>query len=183
VNGVTRAVVPAVAGASAVPFARPLGTPLTNGGEEMGRTMETIVVGYDGSQMAQRALDEAVNEAKRRGSCRILMACGHQQPLAALGFAALRTVDAQSRRYWDELADRIAAELEAEATRVRAAGIECSTTCATGQPAEILLDAARTSNASLIVVGAWGASERGSLGSTIISLLQQTTTPVLVVPG
>jgi nucleotide-binding universal stress UspA family protein len=145
--------------------------------------MGTIVVGYDGSLMAQKALDEAVNEAKRRSGSTILMACAHQQPLAGLGFAALRAVDAQSKRYWDELADRIAAELEAEATRVRAAGIECSTTCSTGQPAEILLDAARATDASLIVVGARGASERGSLGSTTISLLQQTTTPVLVVPG
>jgi nucleotide-binding universal stress UspA family protein len=156
---------------------------MASGDRKVSEMTETIVVGYDGSQMAQKALDEAVSEAKRRSGSRILMVCGHQQPLAALGFAALRTADAQSKRYWDELADRIAAELEAEASRVRAAGIECSTTCATGRPAEILLDAARTSSASLIVVGARGASDRVSLGSTTISLLQQATTPVLVVPG
>jgi hypothetical protein len=61
-----------------------------------------------------------------------------------VGFAAPRTVVAQSKRYWDELAD-----------------LQCQ------------LDRR----------GSVGASERGSLESTIISLLQQTSTPVLVVPG
>jgi nucleotide-binding universal stress UspA family protein len=156
---------------------------MASGDRKVSEMTETIVVGYDGSQMAQKALDEAVSEAKRRSGSRILIVCGHEQLLAALGFEALRAVDEQSKRDWDELADRILAELEAEATRVRAAGIECSTTCSTGRPAEVLLDAARTSNAGLIVVGARGASDSVSLGSTTINLLQRATTPVLVVPG
>jgi nucleotide-binding universal stress UspA family protein len=41
---------------------------------------ETIVVGYDGSRAAEKALEQAVAEAKRRGGSRILIACGHQQP-------------------------------------------------------------------------------------------------------
>jgi len=144
---------------------------------------ETIVVGYDGSRSAEKALEQAVSEAKRRGGSRILIACGHHQPFGWLGFEALRTLDAQSKMYWDELTDRISAELEAAAQGVRAAGIECGTTCSGGQPAEILLDAARESKAILIVVGARGAGQGVSLGSTTSRVLQRATTPVLVVPG
>jgi nucleotide-binding universal stress UspA family protein len=143
---------------------------------------ETIVIGYDGSRASEKALEQAVAEAKRRGGSRILIACGHQQPFGWLGFAALSELDAPSRKYWDELANQISAELEQAAEGIRAAGIECSTTCSDGQPAQILLDAARESEASLIVVGARGAGEAGSLGSTTSRLLQRATTPVLVVP-
>jgi nucleotide-binding universal stress UspA family protein len=143
---------------------------------------DTIVVGYDGSRAAEKALQEAVDEAKRRSGSRILIACGHQQPFAWLGFAGLGTLDAQSKKYWDELANQISAELEQAAAGVRAAGIDCATTCSGGQPAEILLDAARESAASLIVVGARGAGEGGSLVSTTFRLLQAAKTPVLVIP-
>ena len=143
---------------------------------------ETIVVGYDGSRAAEKALAQAVREAQRRSGSRILIACGHQQPFGWLGFGGLGALDAQSRKYWEQLVDRIAAELEAAAAGVREAGIDCSTTCSDAQPAEILLDAARATDASLIVIGARGAGEAGALGSTTSRLLQQARTPVLVVP-
>jgi nucleotide-binding universal stress UspA family protein len=143
----------------------------------------SIVVGYDGSEMAIKALDTAVEFAKMVPDGEIIIACAEERSGPAVGF---RGPEMGVEEYWEKLSQKIQAHLEAAAERVRKAGVKCATTCTPDRADETVINVARDVSARLIVVGTKGAGarpgERTALGSTTTRVLHEAGgIPVLVV--
>jgi nucleotide-binding universal stress UspA family protein len=111
----------------------------------------TIVVGVDGSEHAERALDWAIEEAKLRGARLNLVSAWHV-PAAVYGSPGFAPpLDQSVPETFKEVAETIA---EAAANRVRAAEVEAEASVQHGHPAEALVEAA--ANAEMLVVGSRG---------------------------
>lgn len=113
----------------------------------------TIVVGYDGADASSRALDRAIEEARKSRAQLVVIAVA-EMPLNPEGPQTFGTLD-------DWPAQMIPlvepAELEpilAEARgRVESAGLTGEYTWAAGEPASAIVGAARERGAGLIVIG------------------------------
>ncbi|MFE7773150.1 universal stress protein [Streptomyces sp. NPDC057445] len=135
----------------------------------------TIVLGYDESQGAVRALRVAIEVASAFGVPLVVVygagppgAMGEEYKTHA---AALRQVGQAALTHAVEAADD--------------AGVPTNVEIVDERPAQALLDAAARHEARLIVVGSYGESPmRGALlGSTPHKLLHLSTIPVLCVPA
>jgi nucleotide-binding universal stress UspA family protein len=148
--------------------------------------MHTIVVGYDGSEPAVRALERAAQLAHALRSR--VIAVTVTEPIAAYGAAAaapgyaapvgpaLEEVhEAQEAR-----AERLLAEAR---TRLRGRGIEAQTVSALGAPAAAIVQEAEEHDADLIVVGTRepGFFERLYRGSVSQGVARKARCDVLVV--
>jgi nucleotide-binding universal stress UspA family protein len=140
--------------------------------------METIVVGVDGSETADAALEFAVAEAALRGAT-LRIVSAWDIPAAAYGGGYLDL---------DEgivLAIRDEAQKVADAAAATAAGsqpsLRCDVRVIEGQAAAALLDQA--ADASLLVVGNRGRGGFASLllGSVSQQVVQHATCPVVIV--
>ena len=137
--------------------------------------MAQIIVGYDGSEPSQTALDAAAGLAKALGDG-IVIVFGYAPHGAGGGEVP------SHREAVQELAEKATAEgLE----RAKAAGVEATAELEPVHPVRALNDAASKHSARLIVVGSYGeAPLRGAiLGSTTYKLLHEAEVPVLVVPA
>ena len=144
---------------------------------------DTIVVGYDGSEHANKALDAAVAFAKMMPDAHIMVACAQDRPAPGIGF---RGMDFGVEEMWDEQAKRIEEELAVAAERVRAEGVSVATACTPEAPDVSIITIARETDARLIVVGTRGSGAREEqktvLGSTTTKVLHEAGgIPVLVV--
>ena len=137
--------------------------------------MSAIVLGYDRSPGAERALETAIEVAKR-----------YEVPLVLVhGIAPPSGVGEEARSAraaLDELDERITGPAVAAA---EAAGVPVVVEVVDDKPAQALVAAADRHDAAVIVVGTWSESPmRGALlGSVAHKLLQLSTRPVLCVPG
>ncbi len=136
---------------------------------------KSIVLGYDRSPGARRALDIAVELA---GSFDVPLVLVH-------GIAPPTTVGeeaGEARRAIDELIESVTAPAVAVA---EAAGVRVLVEVVDNRPAPALIAAADEHDALVIVVGTWNESPlRGALlGSVPHKLLQLSTRPVLCVPS
>lgn len=143
----------------------------------------TIVVGYDGSEHAAKALDAAIEFAQMIPDSEIVVACAQDRPGPAVSF---RGPAIGVEEMWDELAKKIEDELAVAADRVRKAGVKVATACTPDRPDVSIVSIARETNARLIVVGTKGAGaregEKSHLGSTTNRVLHEAGgIPVLVV--
>lgn len=134
--------------------------------------MRSIVVGYDGSDGARAALDEAIALAR------------------ALGDRLVLVLSLESSRLGAEVADldtavraRARAVLAEGLTRARAAGVEAEVHECEEAPADGLASIAAGLDARMVVTGSHGDRPlKGMLlGSTPYRLLHRCTRPVLVV--
>lgn len=134
----------------------------------------SIVVGYDESPGARRALTYAIDLAKLLNDELVLVYAA--EPPGRMG---------------DELAEHTAALAERGRAALRqavviadAAGVSTILELVDEKPAQALLDAADKHHARLIVVGTYGESPlKGAiLGSTPHKLLHWSSIPVLCVP-
>lgn len=145
----------------------------------------TIVVGYDGSGTAKAALTQAIDLAKDMPDAEIVITCGHDRTPGWLGYEPMWKAAMEMEKLWDEMEEKIVADLEVAAETVRAAGLQAATACSRGNPAAIVVGVAKETGARMIVVGARGAGtteESTTLGSTTTELLHTSQVPVLVVP-
>jgi nucleotide-binding universal stress UspA family protein len=129
----------------------------------------TVVVGYDGSETAQRALLRAAEAAGSGGDVVVVTAAQPANPLVtALGAGS--PVEEPSR-----LLEKAAALLKGHDVRV-------STRAEEAEPVEALADVARELNAALIVVGARGENylARALRGSVAERLIARTPCDLLV---
>jgi nucleotide-binding universal stress UspA family protein len=140
----------------------------------------TIIVGVDGSEHGERALDWAIEEAKLRGARLNLVSAWHV-PVAVYGAPGFvpplsESVDQTFREVADEV-------LTAAAERVRAAGVEAETTVRQGQPAEVLVEVA--ANADMLVVGSRGHGGFTGLllGSVSAQCAHHAPCPLVIVRG
>jgi nucleotide-binding universal stress UspA family protein len=135
--------------------------------------MRTIVVGFDGSPAAERALERAAELVAADGRIVVVTAT---VSLPAAGLLDEPILDSPSPEERDALLERAAGTL-------RSRGIAATLVAADAEAAEALVQAARAEQADLIVVGATGAGyvTRVILGSTAENVIRQAPCDVLIV--
>jgi nucleotide-binding universal stress UspA family protein len=112
---------------------------------------QEIVLGFDGSECAERALDWAMGEAKLRGACLRVVTAWHVPALisGAPGFVPVVALPVdEAAQDWANRVARGAAE------RARDQGIDAESIVPEGHAADALIDASEW--ASLLVVGSRG---------------------------
>jgi nucleotide-binding universal stress UspA family protein len=142
--------------------------------------MRTIVVGVDGSEAANAALEAAATEAKVHGA-ELRVVVVWQAPIAdyAVG-GGLVPFDDTILGALRDAATRIADDAVSR-VRESAPGVECTAEVLEGEAAERLLE--RAAGADLVVVGRRGIGgfKRLVLGSVSDHLVRHAACPVLVV--
>lgn len=134
----------------------------------------TIVLGYDESPGADRALDQAITLAGQLGD----------QLVVVYGAAPPSMMGEEYGAHLAALTELGQTVLATALRKAQDAGVETVVELTEDKPAEALLDAADQHDARLIVVGTYGESPlRGAmLGSTPHKLLHWSHRPVLCVP-
>ena len=134
----------------------------------------TIVLGYDESPGARRALEQAVDIAGRMTETLVVVYA--DEPPSRMG--------EEYGAHADALAERGRAALAEATAAAQAAGVTVEVELVEEKPAQALLDVADARDARLIIVGTYGESPLRSaiLGSTPHKLLHWSTRPVLCVP-
>jgi nucleotide-binding universal stress UspA family protein len=132
--------------------------------------MQTIVVGYDGSEPANRALDRAT-ELVHDGGTVVLVSAVHL--LAGKGGMGFDPVEKEDF-------DR---QLDTAKSRLAEQGIAATTVEGLGDPARVITEQAKESGADLIVVGNGHKNllERLLFGSVSDGVSHRTHCDVLVV--
>jgi nucleotide-binding universal stress UspA family protein len=131
------------------------------------------VVGFDGGECAGRALDTAVDLAKRFGD-RVVIVFGAGPP------GTPTEEFREHRRAIEEIGERVTTEA---AERVRSGDVEVEVVVVPDRPSVALSKTAEERDARFIVVGSYGESPiKGAIvGSVPHKLLQISETPVVVV--
>jgi nucleotide-binding universal stress UspA family protein len=135
--------------------------------------VNAIVVGFDGSPAAERALERAATLSGADGRVVVVTA---SVSVPATSVVDDPVVGGPSPAERDALLERAAATL-------RSRGIEPELVAADAGPTEALVDAARAHDAALIVVGRMGSdyATRVIVGSTAEGIVRQAPCDVLVV--
>jgi nucleotide-binding universal stress UspA family protein len=135
-----------------------------------------LILGYDDSPGARRALDVTIDIARRLGEG-VVVAFAAQPPG--------RSVGDEYRAHLAVLEEEGHTLTAAAVARAREAGVEATAKVADLKPVDLLLELADEHEASAIVVGTYGESPlRGAvLGSTPHKLLHLSRVPVLAVPA
>lgn len=133
----------------------------------------TLVVGYEGSECAKAALEQAIEFSGVTGDS-LVIAFGYEPG----GYGEEHAAHREEVRKFGEQATAPAL------ARAREAGVDAVLELIPERPVEALISVAETHDARAIVVGTHGESPiRGAiLGSTPHKLLHLSTRPVLVVP-
>ena len=143
----------------------------------MGETQDVLVVGVDGSPASDRALEWALDEARRRrAAVAIVTAYGHAQHAGTLGEPAV----ARKAR---EAAEREQAEQVNRVAEPYRDDVDISLEVVDGRPVDRLLEAA--ANATLLVVGShgYGRVREVLVGSVAAGCIRSATCPVVVLPA
>ena len=130
-----------------------------------------IIVGYDGSEAAKRALERAAAVAGDHGRI-VVIAVGEPYPRSGITIPANRDPAEIKRRR---------RELHRARQFLSTRGIQAETVQAWGNPADVLLDASR--DADLVIVGSRGLNrlQRLMLGSVSSKIVHDAACDVLVV--
>ena len=133
--------------------------------------VKTIIVGYDGSDGAERAIELAREVAQTwKATIVVLSAFPHQSGVV------VATDDKITREI-----DEASAKVESAVARLRAAGVSTVPDVAQGPAAHALLEAAENRGADLIIVGCGGHHRLEKLlGSTCEDVVRHATVPVLI---
>ena len=138
---------------------------------------QTIVVGTDGSEPAERAVREAIGIATRDGAQLHIVTAFHDPAMLRERIASgASTVNINLQEVGDNVAARAVREAEA-------AGVKVTSSSHEGDPAEAILDTASEQNADLIVVGNRGLSgiQRFLLGSVSQKVSEHAACNVMIV--
>lgn len=137
--------------------------------------MGVIVVGYDGSECAEAALERALELASGLGD-RLVLVFGFAPPGVWGGEIA------EHEEAVEELGKKVMGTARARAER---AGVEAEAMLVPRRGPEALVEVAAQREARMIVVGSYGEKPlKGMiLGSTPYKLLYTAERPVLVVPA
>ena len=138
---------------------------------------ETVVVGTDGSQRAEKAVREAVELAKNQGARLHLVAAFSKTE------THWETVESSAKVEKVDLRSVAETVLARSARRAEEQGVEVTYAAAEGDPAEVILDAADSQGADVIVLGNKGVTgaKRFFLGSVPDKVFHHAPCSVLVV--
>ncbi|WP_329388548.1 universal stress protein [Streptomyces sp. NBC_01351] len=134
----------------------------------------SVVLGYDESPGAERALHVALEVATAFGEPLVLV----------YGAAAPGATGEEYRAHREAVRQAGRSALARAVDAADEAGVPSTVEVVDEKPAQALLDAAERHHARVIIVGSWGDSPlRGALlGSTPHKLLHLSPVPVLCVP-
>lgn len=140
-----------------------------------------IVVGFDGSEAAHRALDFAISRAKALGDSIII---AHVLEWSPYSFLTPSELEERHKRRQEELDRAETAIIKPVAKSVEDAGIPVKTVMKYGHIAETLCEIASEEGAALIFIGRMGHSGMASriFGSVAGTLAQVAPVPVTIVP-
>lgn len=113
---------------------------------------ETIIVGYDDKEPARRALDRAIDEAKKRRA-RLAVIAVEELPLDPTGPRNFGTLDDGPGSFRVAETPELDHILADARDRVEAQQVHADYLWTAGDPARAIVDLARDRGASLIVVG------------------------------
>jgi nucleotide-binding universal stress UspA family protein len=135
----------------------------------------TIVLGYDESPGADRALATAMTLARKL----------QESLVVVYGAAPPGRLGEEFTSHLDALEELGRAAVAHAIEETAAHGVQAEVEVLRSKPTEALIDAADRHDATMIVVGSYGESPmKGALlGSTPHRLLHLSSRPVLVVPG
>lgn len=136
--------------------------------------ISTIAVGTDGSRTAQKAVEMAV-EMARRFDARVVLLSAYSDPApgSSSGKADERELAWNPAAQLREILARTERDIESK-------GIDCATRTGSGDPAKALVKLAEKCNADLLVIGNKGMNRR-VLGSVPNTVAHRATCSVLVV--
>jgi nucleotide-binding universal stress UspA family protein len=138
---------------------------------------DVIVVGTDGSDTADVAVQRAAALAKLTGA-RIELVSGYREDYSLVAGTGMYVGDlsGDARKAADGC-------LESTAMRLRADGLEVETHCMGGDPADALIGVAEATDASMIVVGSKGmhGGRRFLLGNVPNKVSHHAPCSVLIV--
>jgi nucleotide-binding universal stress UspA family protein len=142
--------------------------------------MPGIVVGVDGSEQAQHALEWAMNEAAIRNAPLIVLTV-HQVAISHWGLAELHyPEDMPAREKALEAAQQAVDKVAAQLSGAKPSSVEVR--AVNGIPAEVLIAESRT--ADLLVVGTRGGGfETHAMGSVSNKVGHHAACPVVIVPS
>lgn len=144
-----------------------------------------IVLGYDGSECAAAALEEAIELARDEVHGEIVVVYCHEPP-PGLACALDPTCDAARvlREYEQGIEEDVRPLLDAAEERIHACGVDGEVLMVWDEPANALPRIALSRHAHVIVVGSHGegALSAAIRHSTCYELLHRSDVPVLVVP-
>jgi nucleotide-binding universal stress UspA family protein len=109
--------------------------------------MDTIVVGYDETAAAKRALERAIQIAKAFSAKLVVTSVAPVMEGAGRSMGPIDPVDPPERHH---------AELHEAATAIQAAGLAAELVPALGHPTDAIVQVANDHHADLIVVGTRG---------------------------
>lgn len=140
-----------------------------------------IVVGYDGSEAAQRALDFAVSRAKAQGDSLLI---AHVLEWSPYSFLTPNELEERHRRRKEELDRAEQAIITPVVKKVEAAGVPVTAVMKYGHIANTLCKIAEDEGAALIFIGRMGQSGLSTriFGSVAGTLAQVAPVPVTIVP-
>ncbi len=136
--------------------------------------MAALVVGYDGSERGDAALDQALALAGGMDA-KVVAVFGYAPPGIWGGEIA------EHEEAIEELGTKV---IEKAKEHASAHGVEIDTELVPKKPSEALMQVGKQRQASMIIVGTYGeAPLKGAiLGSTAYKLLHLSELPVLIVP-
>lgn len=138
---------------------------------------QTIVVGTDGSQQAERALDEAIAIAARDGAqLHVVTAFPDPALIRERITSGATAAPVNLSQVADSVLNRASAHAEEK-------GVHAETHASEADPAEAILQLAGEVNADLIVVGSRGLSgiKRFLMGSVSSKVSEHATCSVMIV--
>ncbi|WP_299845372.1 universal stress protein [uncultured Roseovarius sp.] len=140
-----------------------------------------IVVGYDGSEASNRALDFAVERAKSQGGSVMI---AHVLEWSAYSFLTPTELEERHKRRNEELARAKEALMDPTVARLADSGVAVETSIKYGHIANTLANICKESDASQIVIGRDGETSLGSrvFGSVASTLAQAAPVPCTIVP-
>lgn len=140
-----------------------------------------IVVGYDGTPNADKALDFAVSMAKAQGANLIV---AHVLEWSPYSFLTPTELEERHKRREEELERADKAIIAPAMARLKDSGVQISSMVKYGNIAATLIGIAQEATASQIVLGRTDGSEMSSrlFGSVTISMSQASPLPLTIVP-
>jgi nucleotide-binding universal stress UspA family protein len=143
-----------------------------------------ILLPYDGSEISEKALTEAVSIAKCGTAKITLLYVVSPHHLMVGGGRAVPGLKRLEAEYVARIRAEAEAMLEAARQRVASAGLECNAVLQDGESAyQQIIDAATREKCDLIVMASHGRRGLEGLvvGSQTVKVLTHSTIPVLVV--